>query len=275
MSSALLFWYGLAFKVALTATIVVVASLAVERSGPFVGALIAALPTAAGAAYVILALEHPPAFVAASAIGSVAANACLAMFGLVYAGLAWRGRGLAVSLGAAVVVWLLCALLIRQLEWSIWTAFLLSAVLYGISFGATRNIRAASFVSARVALHRLDIPLRALTVALFVTLVTSHSHQIGSFLSGMFAVFPVANLSFIVILHTRLGGPAAARVVAHTQAPLFGLGIGFLVLNLAMEHVGVWWALLADFATCLAWSAMLYAARPSATKLKERSLKPS
>jgi hypothetical protein len=62
----ILFWYGLALKMAMTAAIVVVASVAVERSGAFLGALIAALPTAAGAAYIILALEHhrrssPPA----------------------------------------------------------------------------------------------------------------------------------------------------------------------------------------------------------------------
>ena len=72
MSPELIFWYGLALKMVLTAGVVVGASLAVERSGPFIGALIAALPTAAGAAYIILAVEHPPAFIARSAIGSVA-----------------------------------------------------------------------------------------------------------------------------------------------------------------------------------------------------------
>jgi hypothetical protein len=54
-----LFWYGLALKVTMTASIVVVASVAAERSGPFIAALITALPTAASAAYIILALEHP------------------------------------------------------------------------------------------------------------------------------------------------------------------------------------------------------------------------
>jgi len=44
--------------------IVVAASLIVERSGPFIGSMIAALPTAGGAAFIILAMEHPPAFVA-------------------------------------------------------------------------------------------------------------------------------------------------------------------------------------------------------------------
>ena len=45
-----LFWYGLILKMTMTAAIVVAASVAVERSGPFIGALIATLPTAAGAA---------------------------------------------------------------------------------------------------------------------------------------------------------------------------------------------------------------------------------
>jgi energy-converting hydrogenase Eha subunit E len=77
-----IFWYGLALKIAMTASIVVAASVVVERSGPFVGALIAALPTAGGAAMIILAIEHPPAFIAASAVGSMVANALGAVFAL-------------------------------------------------------------------------------------------------------------------------------------------------------------------------------------------------
>jgi hypothetical protein len=63
-------WYGLALKITMTASIVVVASVVVERSGPFIGSLIAALPTAGGAAMIILALEHTPQFIAQSAVGS-------------------------------------------------------------------------------------------------------------------------------------------------------------------------------------------------------------
>src|SRR6516162_6523002 len=84
----------------MTAAVVVITSVAVERSGPFLGALIGALPTAAGAAYTILALEHPPAFIAASAIGSVAINGAVAIFAAIYAVLA-QSHGLLVSLGGA------------------------------------------------------------------------------------------------------------------------------------------------------------------------------
>src|SRR5690349_22153291 len=93
-------WYGLALKIAVTAGIVVAASVVVERSGPFLGSLIAALPTAGGAAMIILALEHPPDFIATSAAGSIVSNAVCAVYALTYAALAQK-RSLTVSLGGA------------------------------------------------------------------------------------------------------------------------------------------------------------------------------
>src|SRR5262249_30868215 len=90
MPPDLSFWLELVFKMAMTATVVVVISLVVERSGPFIGAMIAALPTAAGAAYVILAIEHPSNFIAASAVGSMAIGAAVSVFAAVYALLAQR-----------------------------------------------------------------------------------------------------------------------------------------------------------------------------------------
>jgi hypothetical protein len=104
MSPELLFWYGLALKMAMTAAIVVIVLVAVERSGPFVGALIAALPTATGAAYIILAIEHPASFIAASAVGSIAIGAAVSIFAATYAVLAQR-HGLALSLGLTTVLW--------------------------------------------------------------------------------------------------------------------------------------------------------------------------
>src|SRR5215831_7260292 len=121
MSPDLFFWYALAFKVAMTATIVVVVSVAAERSGPFIAALIAALPTAAGATYIILAFEHPPAFIAASAIGSMAANAVVAIFALSYTALAQR-QGIMLSIAVATLVWLGIAAVFRLVEWTPATA---------------------------------------------------------------------------------------------------------------------------------------------------------
>ena len=112
---------ALLFKIVMTASIVVAASIVVERSGPFIGALIAALPTAGGAAMIILALEHPPAFIANGAVGSIVSNAVCAVFTLTYAAQAQR-RGLADSHGGAQVVWLGMDLFSQYVMWSVTTA---------------------------------------------------------------------------------------------------------------------------------------------------------
>ena len=119
-----LFLLGLLLKILMTATIVVAASVIVERSGPFVGSLVAALPTAGGAAMIILALEHPPEFIAQSAVGSLIANAACAFFALTYAALAQR-RSLQLSLGGAFLVWLGIVFLLRLVEWNAVGAVLL------------------------------------------------------------------------------------------------------------------------------------------------------
>src|SRR4029453_14655325 len=134
------FWYELALKMVMTAAIVVAASVAVERSGPFIGALIAALPTAAGAAYIILAIEHSSAFVAASAVGSIAAGAAVAIFALTYSVLAQR-HGIVLSLGVATLVWFAAAVALRWVDWTPVSALALNAVVFTITIPASASYR--------------------------------------------------------------------------------------------------------------------------------------
>jgi len=202
------FWLELAFKMAMTAAVVVFISIVVERSGPFIGAMIAALPTAAGAAYVILAIEHPPAFIAASAVGSMVIGAAVAIFAAVYAVLAQR-HGVVPSLGLSLLAWFACAALLRQVSWTPVGALALNAVVYAITIPVSWRYR-SSAPPRKFLRTRYDIPLRALAAATVVVIVTSASNSIGSFASGMFAVFPIIFCSSIVILHPRVGGKATA-----------------------------------------------------------------
>ncbi len=91
--------------------------------------------------------------------------------------------------------------------------------------------------------------------------VTTASNSIGSFASGMFAVFPIVMGSFVVILHPRIGGKAAAAVLAHAQPPLVGLGLGFLGVHTLAEPIGVWWSYAAGLAITMAWSGVLWLVR--------------
>jgi uncharacterized membrane protein (GlpM family) len=248
MSPDLSFWLELAFKMAMTAAVVVFISVVVERSGPFIGALIAALPTAAGAAYVILAIEHPPAFIAGSAVGSMAIGAAVAIFAAVYAVLAQR-------LG-----WFACAALLRQVSWTPLSALALNAAVYAVTIPLSWRYR-SSAPPKKFLRTRYDIPLRALAAAAVVVVVTTASHSIGSFASGMFALFPIVFCSSIVILHPRVGGKATASVMAHAQVALIGLTLAFMAVHYLAEPLGSWWALVIGVGVAMAWSGMLMAVR--------------
>jgi uncharacterized membrane protein (GlpM family) len=256
----LVFLLGLLFKIVLTVGIVVAASVVVERSGPFLGSLIAALPTAGGAAMIILALEHPPDFIAAGAAGSIVSNAVCAVYALTYAALAQK-RSLTVSLGGALAVWFALAFLSQLVAWTATSAVLLNAIVFPIAIAAGARFRAAKAVKSHVRLTARDLSWRAAVVTTVVITVTAASYSIGSFASGLFAFFPIAMSSFLVILHTRLGGPAAASTAAHVQAPLIGLALGLLAVHLLAVPLGVWWSYLIGLSIGVAWNAMLWALR--------------
>lgn len=259
MSSHLPFLLDLALKMALTAFIVVVISVVVERSGPFIGALIAALPTAAGAAYIILAFEHPPDFIAASAVGSAAATAAVSVFALTYTALAQR-QSLVLSISAAIVVWFAAAAALRLVAWTPLTATLLNVVVFAMTVPLSWRYRTTG-PPAKFRRTAYDIPLRALTAAIVVAAVTTASYRIGSFVSGMFAVFPIVMACSVVILHPRVGGVAAASMFAHAQIALNGLWLGFLTVHFMVAPLGVWGALGVGLTVCVGWSGALWLVR--------------
>jgi uncharacterized membrane protein (GlpM family) len=255
MSPDLIFLSELALKMVLTAIVVVVTSVAVERAGAFIGALIAALPTAAGAAYVILAIEHPPEFIATSAIGSVAVSAAVSIFSAVYILLAQR-HGLLLSLSVSLLVWFAATAMFRLVEWTPWTAVLLNVAVFGVTIPLSWRYREVG-PPKRFLRTRYDIPLRAIAAAIVVAIVTTASHRIGSFASGMFALFPIILCSTIVILHPRVGGKATASMLAHAQVAFVGLSLGFVAVHYTAIPLGSWWALVVGLAIAAAWSSML------------------
>src|SRR5580700_3027775 len=259
MSPELIFLSELALKMALTAFIVVIVSVTVERSGPFVGALIAALPTAAGAAYIILAFEHAPDFIAASAVGSAAATASVSIFCLVYAVLAQR-HGLVLSLGIAVAIWFVAAAALRLNTWTPLTALILNVAVFGVTVPLSWRYR-TSGLPKKFLRTAYDIPLRAITSAVVVAVVTTASYSIGSFASGMFAVFPIVMCCSIVILHPRVGGIASASMMAHAQIALNGLWLCFIAVHYLVAPCGVWGALGIGLLVSIAWSGGLWVIR--------------
>ncbi len=260
MSPALFFAVGLLLKIVMTAGIVVAASVVVERSGPFIGALVAALPTAGGAALIILAFENPPAFIAAGVVGSMVAIVISAPFALTYAALAQR-HSLVLSLAGAFVVWFAAVLLSRLVPWTAPSATQLAVIVFPVTIYLSRHFRDEGQAKPRVQFTHRDLTWRAGVVTLCVIIVTAASTALGPYFSGVFAFFPVAMSSFFIILHSRIGGKTAASVAAHVQTPIIGLIPGFLAVHYLAEPVGVWWSCLVGLAICLAWNALLWLAR--------------
>jgi hypothetical protein len=255
----LMFWIELILKMGLTAAVMVVVSVTVERSGPFAGALIAALPSAAGAAYIILAMEHPPAFIAASAVGSVAVGAVVAIFSVTYTLLAQR-HGMLLSLSVSLAVWLAVAFALRSYAWTPLSAVAFNVATYVVTIPLSWRYRASGPLRPFLR-TRFDIPLRALAAAIVVAIVTTASYSIGAVASGIFALFPIILCSSIVILHPRVGGKATASMLAHGQVAFIGLALGFLTVHYLVEPIGVWLALLVGLSVSIAWSLMLWAIR--------------
>ena len=229
---------------ALTAIIVVIISVVVERSGPFVGALIAALPTAAGAAYIILAFEHPPELHCCERGRQRRGNGGrLDLRSHLYA--CWRSVTVYCSASSvAIAIWFVAAAVLRRVAWTPLTAALLNVGVFGITVPLSWRYR-TSGLPAKFLRSAYDIPLRALTAAIVVAVVTTASYSIGSFASGVFAVFPIVMGCSAVILHPRVGGIASASMFAHAQIALNGLWLGFLAMHYLVAPLGVWWRIRA------------------------------
>lgn len=249
-------WLGLLLvKMAIAAGIVVGCSLIAERSGPLVAALIATLPISLGPVYVFLALDHDAAFIAQAALGSMASNMANACLFLVYAQLAQR-HGTLASLGPALLAWLGAVLLLHWLAPSF--AGLLALTL-PVFIGIHLLLR--PYLAARPAKVSkppwFAIPLRALGVATLAGTATTASAHVGGVWSGVLAGLPIVMSSLVLILQPRIGGPAAAAVIANSVIALLGFGLAIAVVHLAAVPLGSWAALGIGLAICVGWNLAL------------------
>jgi hypothetical protein len=250
-------WLPFVAKALTTALIVISAATAAESLGPVWGAAIASLPVSAGPAYVFLAMQHGPVFVATSALNSAAANAATGLFLTTYGTLARRMPPWP-SLAAAIAVWLVTSVGLQRVAWTPASAAGLNLAIYGLGFAVMSRLGFTAPGAARSTRRRwFDLPLRAAVVAAFVSLVVAASTVAGPAATGIAAVFPVSLISLIVILLPRLGGPATAQVATNALLPMLGFGVMLLMLHLAIRPLGVTEALGLALAVCVLSSGFL------------------
>jgi hypothetical protein len=254
MPPDLAFILALIVKMAVTAGFVVAATVTAERAGPVVGGLVATLPIGAGPVYVFLAMDHDPHFIAQSAISSLAINAPNALLAVVYALLAQK-RSLAVSLSGAFVAWTAFALVVNAVEWSFAAAVAINAVVLPLCVGGVRALRHVRMPAFHA--RWPDFLLRAVMVAVLVGVVVTFSFQLGPSGSGLLAVFPVVLTSIALVMHPRVGGKAAAAVLANAPTGLIGFAFACAMLHFTAEPLGNPAGLALALLTSVGWSLLM------------------
>ena len=198
-------------RILTAAAIVVTASRATERAGPFIGAMIATLPLSTGPVYAFLAMDHDARFISDAAIASVASTAAIAAFVAAHA-LAAQRFGTALSLAIATLGWFAGAFVLQLREWS----FLEACAIYAATFAlAIHGLRRFAGVAQTRPVPRawFDIPLRAALVACVVVATTLAGNALGPAATGVLATYPVIFTCLVVILQPRCGGPFTASVL--------------------------------------------------------------
>ncbi len=254
------FWVGLLIKAALTAFVVVAASVLAERVGPYVAGVIAAFPVSTGPAYALLALEHDPAFIAQSALDSFIGNAAAAIFTVAYVLLAKR-LGLVLRLAGCTLVWLVAAAAIHSVHWTSFGAAVAVILVFAPCIAFARRVTLGT-PRPRRARRWYDLPGRALLVGAVVGTVVSVSHAIGPSATGIATVFPINISSMAIVVELRLGAAMSAATVASAMRAMPGVTIAYLVLHLLAEPLGTWPGLGVWLLVCMAWSGgLLFASR--------------
>ncbi|HLH93325.1 MAG TPA: hypothetical protein VKX28_33280 [Xanthobacteraceae bacterium] len=235
MSPDLLFLATLLVKMAVAASFVVIAVYSAERGGPVVGAMVATLPVSAGPAYIFLSLDHTAQFIADSALASFVMNAITCVLALVYALLAQR-RGMLVSVGGALAIWIGLAFLVHLVTWTTTSAIVFNVIVLAGCLAIGDRLRHVRM--PLVARRWYDIPLRAGMVATLVAIVVTISARVGPTVTGILAVFPIVMSSLMIILHPRIGGRATAAVFANSMLGLVGFSLSCLAARLAVVPLG-------------------------------------
>ncbi|MBV9112529.1 MAG: hypothetical protein JOY67_06890 [Hyphomicrobiales bacterium] len=250
------FWLALVVKLAASAGIVVTASFLVERSAPFLGAMIATLPISAGPAYVFLALDHGPSFIGESSLASLSVNAATILFLTLYARIAPR-HGVVFSLCACYALWIACTFAITQSSPPLPTVLILNLAAFTLGFIALRHATRESAAARKPKPRWWDVPARALAVMVIVITVLVVGEVLGPRAAGIAALMPVVLTSLAIILHPRIGGAATSVVFAHSLPGMVGFALALLVLHLSVVPLGSAAALTLALVTCLVWNGML------------------
>jgi hypothetical protein len=99
--------------------------------------------------------------------------------------------------------------------------------------------------------------IRLVATATLVLVLTGLAARLGSTWSGLLNAFPVLTTIVAVFSHAQRGAAAAVAFLNGYLQAIVGFGLFCVVMALALESLGLGWALAAALAAQLAWHAVL------------------
>jgi hypothetical protein len=237
--------FVLALKLLLTPCMIAATSLVGRRWGPAVSGWLMGFPLTSGPVSVFLTLQYGPAFAGQAAVGTMAGQASVCIFCLVYSRTALRWRWQA-SAASGVL-----AFLLGTLVWNRFTLTLLPtfATVLMVIFVVARLIPKHAVPVSAVPLPNWDLPARMIVATVFVLLLTTFANALGPQLSGLIAPFPIFGTVLAVFAHKQQGGIAATQLLRGVVLGSVAFATFFLVVGGLLPDVpGVWTYLLATLA---------------------------
>ena len=244
----------LLLRLTLVPVLIAAVTLAARRWGTRVGAFVTALPAVAGPTLGFYAVEQGNLFAADAARATLLGLIGVAAFCLAYARastrLHWAPCLLIGWTSFAVVT-----LLIHRVDVGAWPA-LLAAVLSLL--GVRAMLPAPKPVAPSAGPPRWDLPMRMLSAAALVFVLTTAADRLGSSVSGILTPFPIATAILAGFTHAQRGSAACVEFLRAYIPGLCGFAIFCVGLATTLPVLSIAWSFSAALAIQLVLQTLIF-----------------
>jgi uncharacterized membrane protein (GlpM family) len=179
-----------------------------ERSSPFIGGIVLAMPIVTAPAYLFIILHQNADFVAQAALGSLATIGAVLLFLVAVIALVAHAP-MPMALLGGLAAWFATSLLIHALPSALPISLGMLALTGIIAWLSGRKVPMTA-PAARGRSPWFEIVMRGCAAGLLVAAVSGLAHLLGPTVAGIFASFPVALLTVCWFIPRRLE-PAGIR----------------------------------------------------------------
>ncbi len=253
----------LLLKIFLVPTLIALVTLGARRWGPRVGGWLSGLPTVAGPTLCFYAFEQGNAFAARAAHATLVGLVAVPFFCVAYV-YASRKTSWLFGLPAGWATFLAGIVILKWLDPGLAAAWLMlaaSCALCYVSLPAHGTLAVASDHSA------WDLPMRMVSAAGLILLLTALADRLGPALTGLLTPFPVAIAIIAAFTHTQRGVDPVIAFFRGFLPALVSFGLFCVVLAAGLESLNLATAIALALALQLSTqSVTLWQARKRASQ---------